>query len=95
MHVHMHKTRAPLTWQKSEHFSETAKNPLSLEHLNSRLNFMKSAFCSVIETQKWHHTYSAVASPPGLMRALGTRLALQQQRLDDKRQEAAAALTVS
>jgi len=33
-----------LTWQKSEHFSETAKNPLSLEHLNRRLYFMKSAF---------------------------------------------------
>ena len=33
-----------LTWQKSEHFSETAKNPFSLEHRNRRLCFMKSAF---------------------------------------------------
>ena len=33
-----------ITWQKSEHFSETAKNPFSLEHRNRRLCIMKSAF---------------------------------------------------
>lgn len=32
-----------LTWQKSEHFSDTVKNPFSLEHLNSLALFMKSA----------------------------------------------------
>ena len=36
-------TNLKLTWQKSEHFSETAKKPFSLEQRKSRLSFIYSA----------------------------------------------------
>ena len=49
-HISGEKTQRPnmnvRTWQKSAHFSETAKYPFSLEHRKRRAQFMKSASVS-------------------------------------------------